>query len=233
MDQKICSADGSETFYSAEFKECYHSLKDGARNETLYKHVYPPMLFAQTLNKPSLKILDLCFGLGYNSFYSAWAYLQRGYEGAIRIVSPEIDRGVFDKILEIKYPKDLDFIDKRALIDRIKEQGCVKLHEKIMLEVKILDALEYVRNLQAVDIIYHDAFCMKSTPQFWNLEFFATLFEILKPDGIITTYTTHQNIYEIAKKQGFRVYQYCNEICRKSTLLTKHRILKDAALREI
>jgi len=37
----VQSEDGSFTAYSKKFDEHYHSLKDGAYTEALYKHVIP------------------------------------------------------------------------------------------------------------------------------------------------------------------------------------------------
>ena len=37
------SSDGSLSAYNKAFDECYHSLKDGALSETLYKHIYPSL----------------------------------------------------------------------------------------------------------------------------------------------------------------------------------------------
>jgi len=63
------TADGSFTAYSEIFDEHYHSVKDGALKETLYKHIYPA--FKLTPKKESYKILDICFGLGFNSLCAA------------------------------------------------------------------------------------------------------------------------------------------------------------------
>ena len=40
----VKSDDGSCTAFSSEYNEHYHSTKDGALNETLYKHVIPAMM---------------------------------------------------------------------------------------------------------------------------------------------------------------------------------------------
>ena len=64
MIQYITTKDGSNTLYSKEFNQHYHSLKEGALNESLSKHIIPA--FEYHKNKLELNILDIFFGLGYN-----------------------------------------------------------------------------------------------------------------------------------------------------------------------
>jgi len=66
--------DGTNTLFSYEFDEPYHSTKDGALHESLEKHVKPS--FAISKEKEQLTILDICFGLGYNTFATLY-YIQK------------------------------------------------------------------------------------------------------------------------------------------------------------
>ena len=60
------TADGSITFLSSEFGEHFHSLK-GAWDEALIKFVGPTQLAPLAAERDSIRILDICYGLGYNS----------------------------------------------------------------------------------------------------------------------------------------------------------------------
>lgn len=228
MDRKIQSADGSQTYYSSLFGECYHSLKDGALTETMHKHILPPLLFSNVLQQAKIRILDICFGLGYNSFASAWAYKTHFYNGRLEILSPEIDDSVFDKIRCIDYPIEWDYLQIREKIAYLKNQEQIILDKNTTLKVIMKDAFLFLDELEDlnIDIIYQDAFSLKSTPKFWERDFFMTLYRILAPNGMITTYVTHKDIYEMARSVGFRVYKYQNNFCRKSTIFTKNLILK-------
>ena len=64
--QKVTTNDGTLTLKSEKYNECYHS-SEGAVTETLYKHIYPAF---SVVDKDEIKILDICFGLGYNTFLS-------------------------------------------------------------------------------------------------------------------------------------------------------------------
>ena len=58
----IITDDGSIGLYNKEINEIYHSRK-GAKKEAFEKFVEPALI----LNKKPLKILDICYGIGYNT----------------------------------------------------------------------------------------------------------------------------------------------------------------------
>ncbi|MDQ7068964.1 MAG: hypothetical protein Q9M40_13930 [Sulfurimonas sp.] len=62
--KEVLCEDGSYTAYSKEYDEHYHSTKDGALKESLYKHVIP--MFS-VVHKSEVHILDICYGLGFNT----------------------------------------------------------------------------------------------------------------------------------------------------------------------
>ena len=62
----VITDDGSITFWNDHVKEHYHT-RTGARLEAEEKYVQPAHLHKQLQHKP-LHLLDICFGLGYNSY---------------------------------------------------------------------------------------------------------------------------------------------------------------------
>ncbi|PAF48412.1 hypothetical protein BKH46_00420 [Helicobacter sp. 12S02634-8] len=222
----ILSCDGSLTLFNQEFNQCYHSLKDGAYTETLHKHILPPILFANALHKPSLNILDICFGLGYNTFTTIAQYIKMGYQGQIKIFTPEKDRSVFEKILGLEYPYALRGVNIREIIAMLSAKGQATITPHISLELFLGDAREYLQSFepQSIDIIYQDAFSPKANPELWSLEYFSELFKITHLSVIITTYSTHQATLARAQKAGFLVYKYASSYTRKSTLLCKQAL---------
>ncbi len=59
------TADGSVGLYSPEFNDIYHSAT-GALTEAIEKFI-EPFDFDLLVRKSEIKILDICFGIGYNS----------------------------------------------------------------------------------------------------------------------------------------------------------------------
>lgn len=57
--------DGSVGLYSTDFNDIYHSAT-GALTEAYEKFIYP-VDFNNLLQKDKIKVLDICYGIGYNS----------------------------------------------------------------------------------------------------------------------------------------------------------------------
>ena len=98
--QKVTTNDGTLTLKSEKYNECYHS-SEGAVTETLYKHIYPAF---SVVDKDEIKILDICFGLGYNTFLSI---LNRG-DKKLKIYSPEFDEELVKSLKKFDYPKEFE-----------------------------------------------------------------------------------------------------------------------------
>ena len=62
--KEVLTKDGSFTLRSHIFQENFHSL-EGALKEAEIKFINPSDL--KRFNNRSLNVLDICFGLGYNS----------------------------------------------------------------------------------------------------------------------------------------------------------------------
>jgi len=58
--------DGSVGLYSPEFNDIYHSAT-GALTEAYEKFVYPSNIDYLIQNKKEIKVLDICYGIGYNT----------------------------------------------------------------------------------------------------------------------------------------------------------------------
>ena len=70
--------DGSFTVFNESLNEHYHSLS-GALEEAFEKHVKPLQI------KSGMKLLDFCFGIGYNSIAALYGHKN------IEITALEID----------------------------------------------------------------------------------------------------------------------------------------------
>jgi hypothetical protein len=71
------TADGSQTFYSPEFGEWFHS-RGGAYDEARQTYVQATNLVARAQAQGHLVILDVCYGLGYNTAAALEALWQVG-----------------------------------------------------------------------------------------------------------------------------------------------------------
>ncbi|RMD76132.1 MAG: radical SAM protein, partial [Lentisphaerae bacterium] len=90
---RIKTEDASFTFWNEEVREHYHS-RIGARREAEEKYLKPSAL-AERLKDGDVRVLDVCFGLGYNSLVmvDCWrSFRAGGTPHGLRIDAIEIDR---------------------------------------------------------------------------------------------------------------------------------------------
>ena len=84
--------DGSYTFFSEEFGQTFHS-KYGAKEESLFKYAIPTLL-AEKACRGHLRILDICYGLGYNSAAALSTIWRSNPDCTVEIMALELDRTV-------------------------------------------------------------------------------------------------------------------------------------------
>jgi tRNA U34 5-methylaminomethyl-2-thiouridine-forming methyltransferase MnmC len=202
----VKTRDGSFTLYSEKYAEHYHSRQSGAYNETMHKHVIPAIDHILKNDPAVISILDICFGLGYNTIATLYYLDQKGYRGDVEIYSPELDEELVRSLALLPYPKELlSYLPVIHLLSR-------QLHlntEFLNITVLIGDAVAIVRDTaKKFDIVYQDAFSRKNNPELWSEAYFADLFNLLNDGGILTTYSRSKGVRKIMKACGFTLYAH-------------------------
>lgn len=213
----VRSDDGTFTAYSAEYDEHYHSTKDGALTESLQKHVIPA--FSCFEDAPSLRILDICFGLGFNTLATLYYMKQNGIRKKIEIVSPEMDEALVRSLKEFEYPEI--FAPFLPVIRAVSETGSYE-DETVKIEVLFGDARKLLPTLNApFDIVYQDAFSPEHNPLLWTKEYFAELSRLTHEKSVVTTYSTALRTRLALFENGFNVYLNKGEGFRNATVASK------------
>ena len=263
--------DGSFSLYSDAYGDCYHSAKDGAILETLYKHIIPTFAlinaestlesaeshanniaestpdspdshakhiaesvestldFPDSTHQNPIKILDICFGLGYNALFTL-AFAKRE-NIALSVHSVELH--LLENLRTFAYPKILShYLPLREILDALFLRGAWESgHLSIYLHKG--DAKDYIQHLAhqklqkfTFDIIYQDAFSPTKNAELWDLAHFQNLFALLKNNGAISTYSTSKKIREICKGIGFKVYNMRCGNLKNGTILRKNPHIK-------
>lgn len=216
--KKVKTKDGSLTLKSPTFNECYHS-SEGAVVESLYKHIIPAF---EVVKKDEVNILDICFGLGYNTFLSV---LKSPYK-KINIYSPEMDEKLVKSLRDFEYPKEFESI--RNIIDKVSTNYFYE-DERVKIEVFIGDAREYIKTLKNIDIVYQDAFSPKVNKALWTYEYFSDIKKLLNDDGVITTYSVATPVRCALFKLGFNLYTHPYDIIRKGTIASFKNLMFPSA----
>jgi len=207
---EVKTNDDTFTLKSLEYNECYHS-SEGALRETYYKHVSVMVDIAKDIDD-EIRILDICFGLGYNTFVSI---LNRPKNKRLKIFSPELDLDLIRSLKNFKYPKEFEKI--RDIIKKVSENLYYK-DEFVEIEVANENARDYVKKLKNIHIVYQDAFSPKVNKELWTIEYFRDLKNILNKNGVITTYSVATPVRCALYKLGFKLFTHKYDIIRKGTI---------------
>jgi len=209
------SEDGSYTAYSKEYGEHYHSTRDGALQESLLKHVKPAFELKNKQNE--INILDICYGLGFNTLATLYYCKKHNIKSKINIYSPELDSSLIKSLENFTYPDEFDGF--KDIILQLSKNGVY--HDKYWhIELFLGDAREYIKTLpfKTFDIVYQDAFSPSTNPILWTKEYFVNIKNLLKNDGVLTTYSislaTRLALYE----NNFNIYINSGEGFRDATI---------------
>ncbi len=207
------SEDGSYTAYSTEYEEHYHSTKDGALHESLVKHVIPAF---SVIQKSEVYILDICYGLGFNTLATLLYYQQNKPQTKLYIYSPELDETLVASLEYFTYPKE--FEDFKEIIIALSRYGIYE-DESVYIEVFLGDAREYVKRFEnKFDIVYQDAFSPSSNPLLWTKEYFSDIRKAMKVEGVLTTYSIALRTRIALYENGFSVYLNTGKDFRGATI---------------
>ncbi|RXJ68000.1 hypothetical protein CRV08_09330 [Halarcobacter ebronensis] len=218
MKKFIKTIDGSNTLFSTKYNQHFHDLKTGAIQEALTKHIIPS--FEYHKNKKNLKILDICFGIGYNTLSTLYYLQKNNLDIKLEIYSPEFDLELINSLKEFVYPeefKGLESIIKELLENKRYET------ETLKIELFIGDAREYIKTLKEIDIVYQDAFSSEVNSELWSVEYFKDIFEATKDDCIVTTYSIATNVRLSLYEAGFEIYEINPKGNRKQTFALKQK----------
>jgi len=193
----IRTADGSETFLNEEINEAYHS-QTGAVEEAFKKYAFPCRI-KELAQKGNLKILDICFGLGYNSAAALDLALESNPSCQIEIVALEYDPEIINKIKEVQ-PSFRSY----HLIKNLTKNKSLNF-KNIKINLILGDARETIKQLKNnyFDAVFLDPFSPKKTPEMWQLDFFKEIFRVIKANRILATYTCARVARENLKQAGF------------------------------
>ncbi|NJN04501.1 MAG: hypothetical protein HC816_19625 [Leptolyngbyaceae cyanobacterium RM1_1_2] len=199
------TADGSYTFYSETFGEHFHS-QAGAYQEAQQTYVEATQL-AQKAERGRLCLLDICYGLGYNTaaaLETIWRVNPRcqivwvGLELEIRVPQAAIAQGLISS-----------WSDPIPEILTALAQGQKISSDRLQAELVIGDARRQIcqlvqRQFQA-DAIFLDPFSPPRCPQMWSLEFLQQVVRCLSPDGRLATYSAAAAVRQALLSTGLKL----------------------------
>ena len=217
----IITDDGSVTFFSKDWKEHYHT-KAGARLEAEKKFVEPSGL-ASKLQTSNLKLLDVCFGLGNNSLAALCAQRRTGFQPvcprtaaeppqtgkmpvlhSLDITALEMDKRIVRAAAENFQTLETDPLNWKSVLSELLHSGQSSIVNH-QLKIQWGDARYLIQNIEdkIFDFIFHDPFSSQHCPELWTVEFFKQLHRVMKPDGVLLTYSSAAPVRGAMREAGF------------------------------
>lgn len=228
----VKTEDGSYSIKSKEINnkvEVLHT-STGAISESFEKFIKPLKLNYIK----DISILDVCGGLGYNSSAMISNFLENSNNINVdnssnidinNINTNAINTNLSLDIVEISpetlaaglivpSPIESHNIIKKAIENKLINDGFANLHlekfeipENIDINIFCEDARKTVAKLKSnsYDAIFLDPFSQNMSPELFTVDFFKELNRILKPNGIIATYTSSAPVRYGFIEAGFHI----------------------------
>ena len=196
----IQTNDGSTTIHLPEWNESYHS-KHGAIQEAY--HVFIKNGFSLFEAKP-ISVLEIGFGPGLNCFIT---YVEsKKNNQAIDYVGTEAYPVALNEAMQMNYPYEIDANETEVF----KQMHECKWEEKQSISANFTltkreQFFQDIKDDNAFDLIYFDAFGFRVQPELWSEEIFAAMYKSLKPNGVLVTYACRTSIKKAMLSAGFSV----------------------------
>ena len=196
MTEFVKTLDGSTTLKSEKYGQFYHSFT-GAHEESELKYVGPCEI-RERAKSSKLRILDVCFGIGYNTAAAIDAALEENPDCAIEVVGLEIDETLLDAIPKLD-PKWKCYDMIRRLKEGPVEEGNVKV------KLLIGDANETIHSVEDnyYDCVFFDPFSPPTNPEMWTKEILEAVRKKMRSGSILATYSCARVVRENLKSAGF------------------------------
>ncbi len=200
---EVLTKDGSYSLRSVFFQENFHSLF-GALEETKSKFTATSNL--QRFKGKSLNVLDICFGLGYNSA-SLFDQLikQKSY---LNLYALEIDKKPLEYSLRNESFFKLWDPKVRTIFESLYRKDYFEDH---FFKCSVLwgDArkkIDFVPSSLKFDLIYLDGFSPQKCPQVWTIEFLSKVTEKLNSKGYLITYSSSAAVRKTLRNLGLEIF---------------------------
>lgn len=218
------TADNSYTFYCEEFAETFHS-QQGAKTEAEGKFVVPTKL-AIKAQQPAIKLLDVCYGLGYNTAAALAQIWAVNPDCVVEVIALESNANVPNSAISH------DLLNSWPLPIRQILTSLANNHqvESAQCQATLIlgDARQTIKLIGSdftADAIFLDPFSPPKCPQLWTVEFISLVANCLHEEGILATYSAAAAVRTALKAAGLYLGNACSTGRRSpSTIATKYEL---------
>lgn len=198
--KKVLTKDDSYTFLNEEVGEHYHS-KAGAVKEAIEKFARPSGIAELSENADELTVLDICFGLGYNTAAVIDMIREQNPACRVTVYAFEQDRDILEKTAEVEPPFLCYELIRLAARKLTAEDGGRRIR---IFPGDVRDAIKLIPR-EVADVVLFDPFSPQKTPHLWTEELFRNIYDRMKPGARLVTYSCAGSARRAMKAAGFKV----------------------------
>lgn len=176
----------------------YHWRK-GAATEAIEKFARPARI-TEVAKRDAVKMLDICFGLGYNTAAAIDMARQANPNCRIEAVGLEIDPAVIRVAASVTSPfRCYSLVQKLADTPEISDDG-------LYIRLFMGDARDTIHSAgDGFDAVFLDPFAPKQCPELWQTTFLREVFMRMRPGALLCTYSCARMVRDNLRSAGFIV----------------------------
>lgn len=210
--------DGSHTLFVKGLDESYHSIH-GAIQESMHVFIKQGLL---TVNRPSVRILELGFGTGLNAVLTLAEALPKQldiYYHAVEkypLKEPEYSLLNYEKLI-VGLPE--------GILHRVHScpwEEPVKISEMFTLYKEEAD-FRSMKLPSHFNLIYFDAFSPDKQPELWTSEVISKIGLVADPGAILVTYSAKGLVRRTLDSCGFEVYKLAGPTGKREMIRARKR----------
>ncbi len=197
----ITTGDGSKTIQILDWQEQYHS-KHGAIQEAYHVFIHSGL---DLFKNQDVHILEIGFGTGLNCFITLLESEKRNLK--INYTGVEAFPVSVEELNQLNYLEELNSVSLKKDFDLMHSshwEKDIEISSKFILRKEKKDFKD-INTLEAVDLIYFDAFGARVQPELWTVEIFEIMYKAMKPDGYLVTYSAKGSVRRAMQEVGFLV----------------------------
>ncbi len=203
MRELLITADGSHTLQLPDAEITYHS-RFGAIQES--EHVYIGAGLQPFVgNTDPIRVFEVGFGTGLNAFL---AYLE-AREAKVKVEYEAVEAFPLQKE-EYKQLNYAHVLRKRELAESFQMMHQAPWNRNIKIGqlfslTKHETKLESFSTDKKFHVVFFDAFAPSAQPELWTDEIMQQMFDLLLPNGILTTYCSKGEVRRSLERAGFLI----------------------------
>lgn len=197
----IITSDGSKTISLPDWNEQYHS-KHGAIQEAYHVFIKSGL---DLFSEGEINLLEIGFGTGLNAFITLLETQKKNLK--IYYTGVEAYPVAKDEVAQLNYVTALKALSFKEIFDRMHnvswEEGHTLSENFTLLKRQLF--FKDIEDKDTFDLIYFDAFGARVQPELWTEDIFKIMYESLKKNGILVTYSAKGSVRRAMQAVGFSV----------------------------